>query len=351
MDMTQPLSQSVLSLKEMGLYCKHWFGVKGASGFGSSSTAEDVANKFGTAGAANKVFLVTGCNTGIGKETVRILCKFGATVVMACRDKTKMHNAQTEILAEIPGASLHCITCDLSSLRSVESAVQQFQDLGLPGLHCLITNAGVAGSPTTFTQDGIELMWGTNVVGHFHLVNLMLPQLRQTGTVEDPARVVILASGAHALIMGTIRPDSRAYCGPVEAKASVSQEWKRYCESKLGNVLHCSYLNTKLKEEGVRNVVCVSVHPGAIQTDLLRNSPGWLKSGIMKIPGWKTIPQGAATTMYAATAPADQLVSGAYYADCNLSGTTRAAKSASGAKICWEVCEQLVSKAKSGWGE
>jgi NAD(P)-dependent dehydrogenase (short-subunit alcohol dehydrogenase family) len=283
-------------------------GVRGASGFGSATTADEVADAFADQ-ISGRVFVVTGGNAGIGLECVVRLCQRGATVVMGSRSQTKMGEARqlVEQMCEGRNYTLHTIPLDLSSLASVEEFVREFHSLKLP-LHCLINNAGVMACPLQLTTDGHEMQFGTNHLGHFKLTNLLANDLRKSA----PSRVINLSSVAHnSPYEGGFRWDDLR-------GEQHYHKWHAYGTSKLANILHARELNRRFKAEGV-DVTAYAVHPGVINTDLYRHLGGGAQVYHF-LTSWvnKNVPQGAATSMYCALAPAAKEGAGGYFQDCNL---------------------------------
>mmetsp|Transcript_139727 Transcript_139727/g.243189 ORF Transcript_139727/g.243189 Transcript_139727/m.243189 type:complete len:279 (-) Transcript_139727:787-1623(-) len=224
---------------------------------------------------------------------------------MACRDVAKMSQAAKDVRRQVPSATIYELECDLGSQASIRAFVEQFGALGLP-CHYLVNNAGTMACPRTLTEDGFEQQFGVNHLGHFTLTNLMVKYLKEAGD----SRVVNLASTAHSMAYQPqgIRLDDLS-------GQELYTEWGAYGQSKLANVLHASELNRRFQELGMATKA-YSVHPGVIQTELWRYmNPAvapLMRLGI-GIVG-KTIPQGAATTLYCVLAPDARP---GYYSDCN----------------------------------
>eukprot|EP00232_Nephroselmis_pyriformis_P005385 CAMPEP_0182905246 /NCGR_PEP_ID=MMETSP0034_2-20130328/32788_1 /TAXON_ID=156128 /ORGANISM="Nephroselmis pyriformis, Strain CCMP717" /LENGTH=337 /DNA_ID=CAMNT_0025040619 /DNA_START=305 /DNA_END=1318 /DNA_ORIENTATION=- len=328
----------------------HIFGTKGASGYGSYSTSSDVVGGVLGGGGVNrlegKTVLVTGCNCGIGKETVLALCRLEPkVVVMACRDTDKARAAAADVVAAVPGARVKVMPLDLSMMASVRQFAAAFlQSEEGQSLHLLINNAGVMMCPKTITEEGHELQFATNHLGHFLLTNLLLGRMKATAKRDNfEGRVVIVASAIHAAASkGAI------YWDDLAAAKSYSSVM-RYAHSKIANVLHAHELSRRLEEEGA-GVVAVSLHPGAIITELGRHLEAKIPKALDRVlrkvlsPLFKSIPQGAATTMYLATA--DKIAKpGGYYADCNVASQNPDSEDPAIAARLWEVSEQLVKEA------
>ncbi len=276
---------------------------------------------------SGKVILVTGCNTGIGKVTALELARAGAHVVMACRSKDKADAAAAEIRQEVADAELTFLALDLGSLSSVRAAAARFVGLGLP-LHVLINNAGLA-SQRGRTEDGFELAFGVNHLGHFLLTELLLPTLEQT----DGARIVAVASKAH---YGPTAIDWDTLIAPT---ATVSG-YPEYQVSKLCNVLHMRELARRLQERGSA-VKTYALHPGVVASDVWRRVP-WPVRTVMK---WFMISneEGAATTIHCATSPTCAAESGLYYDNAKSYRPSPAARDDELARELWERSEGWVA--------
>lgn len=267
--------------------------------FGFESTTEDV---LGGASLAGKRMLVTGASAGLGVETIRALSARGAEVIGVARDTAKARKA----LEEAGAKGIEVVEADLASLASVRRAAD---GLAKRSFDVVIGNAGVMACPEGRTVDGFETQIGTNHIGHFVLVNRLAPQ------VKDGGRIVMLSSAAHR-ICDVDLDDPNFEKTPYDP-------WRAYGRSKSANALHALALDERLKKRGVR---AASVHPGGIVTELGRHLTPELREAMMaRRPAsgpsalrFKTVPQGAATSVWAAvTAPADT-VGGRYCADCGV---------------------------------
>ena len=243
----------------------------------------------------DKRALVTGANTGIGKVTALELAKRGYAVTLACRNLDKGAEARDEIAAEVSGADLSLLALDLSSLASVrEAAAAELADER--PLHLLVNNAGLAAQKGQ-TVDGFELAFGVNHLGHF----LFTERLRDKLVASAPARIVIVASRAHMRVNGI---DFDAVTAPTKTPTGFPE----YCVSKLANVLHARELARRLEGTGV---TVYALHPGVVASDVWRKVPApfrWMIKRFMI-----TNEEGAATSLYCATAPELVEVSGRYY--------------------------------------
>lgn len=322
-----------------------------ASQFSATSTADDVAKVYGE-NARGKVVVITGANSGLGHETARVLAAHGAKVVLVCRAKASGERAAQEIREVVPSADLMTLEMDLSSLASVRKGAAEFLSTGLP-LHILINNAGVMCTPRGTTQDGIETQMGVNHVAHFLFTTLLLDRIKASA----PARIVNLSSNA-ALIFQ--RPAGIDFEDLRLEKRVHYDKFNRYAQSKLANILFSSELQRRLGTDS--GVTVVSLHPGAIlNTNLGRSMGGgllfdldfwcWLPNeiGSMRRRNWttKTVPQGAAPSMFCALSP--EVIPGEYYFDnCSVASPEQRhqlVNDTNMAKRLWEVTEKLIEEA------
>jgi NAD(P)-dependent dehydrogenase (short-subunit alcohol dehydrogenase family) len=296
------------------------FKGKGPNGFGYTSTAEDVTSGLDLTG---KTYLLTGCNSGIGQETARVLGLRGARVIGAARNIEKAKAACAGF-----GPNAVPLVCELSEPSSVRAAVQTVKDLGhtLDGILC---NAGIMALPSLELQHGYEAQFFTNHVGHFILVTGLLNQL------ADDGRVVMTSSTAHT---GTysegIRLDDLAGANGYSA-------WGAYGQSKLANILFATHLSSKMKPGQTAN----AIHPGVIMTNLGRHMNVVMRT-LMPIFSplvLKTIPQGAATQSLVATHPTAATQTGMYWADSNPSNSSTFARDAVLAEKLWTKTEAIVA--------
>ncbi|KAH8252491.1 hypothetical protein KR032_000258 [Drosophila birchii] len=276
-----------------------------------------------------KVFIVTGSNTGIGKETVRELAKRGGTVYMACRDLNRCEETRLEIVKETNNPNVFSRELDLNSLDSVRKFVAGFkreQDK----LHVLINNAGIMRCPRRLTKDGFESQLGVNHMGHFLLTNLLLDVLKKSA----PSRIVVLSSVAHT--KGSIN------FSDLNSEKSYD-EIDAYSQSKLANVLFGRELAKRLEGSGV---TVNALNPGSVNTELARdwNSPkGYFIRFLARPLFWtlfKTPKSGAQTSLYAALDPDLKEVTGLYFSDCKAKDVSRAAKDEAASKFLWAQSEK-----------
>mmetsp|Transcript_12435 Transcript_12435/g.31823 ORF Transcript_12435/g.31823 Transcript_12435/m.31823 type:complete len:334 (-) Transcript_12435:241-1242(-) len=314
------------------------------NGRGWATTAEEVLAGKSLAGMN---IIVTGANTGIGFETTRALASAGASsVVLACRNMQLANAAVDKIRAQLPEGSasdVSAMLCDLSSLQSVRQFAKQYNALKRP-LHVLVCNAGVMACPYTETTDGFEMQFGTNHLGHFLLTQQLMPSLK----AADRARVVVVASAAHKfspVMFADLSGKGTWYKGS-------SGAWKAYGQSKTANILFASELNRRMQEAGL-SITANALHPGSIATDLQRHiisSPLAQKAiaAFGTFMFFKTIPQGAATSVHCATDVTAALpwMSGKYYSDSNVATPLEYAIDPVNAKRLWDISEALVAVTK-----
>ncbi|KAL6174718.1 hypothetical protein ACLB2K_051364 [Fragaria x ananassa] len=315
---------------------------KGPSGFSASSTAEEVTQGIDGTGLTA---IVTGATSGLGLETSRVLALRGVHVVMAVRNTSAGKNVKEAILKEIPSARVDVMELDLSSLASVRKFGEEYNSLCLP-LNILINNAGVV-TPFKLSQDNIELHFATNHLGHFLLTNLLLETMKHTSRESNrEGRIVNLSSMCHQYVyregirFDKINDESSYY------------KYLAYGQSKLANVLHANELTRRLKEEGTQ-ITVNSLHPGSIQTNIVRIDDGILHyiAKVLSVfikPFMKTIQQGAATTCFVALHPQVKGVSGEYFADCNIAKPSDQAKDADLATKLWDFSLSLTDLNSAG---
>ena len=310
-----------------------------AQQFGATSTTEDVLAGIDLKG---KRILVTGASAGLGVETVRALASHGAEVIGTVRDVEKGQHAT----AGIPGITL--LQMDLASLASVRAAADKLVAEGKP-LDLIIANAGIMACPKSFTADGFEMQFGTNHLGHFVFVNRIASLLQPGG------RLVNLASSGHRF--------SDVNLEDPNFEATEYTPFGAYGRSKTANILFAVEFDRRHKARGVRGV---AVHPGGIQTELGRHLGEDMIAGLIAqlnennraagLPPfqWKTIPQGAATSVWAGVrAPADE-VGGLYCEDCHIAepenndqamrGVRAYALDPDNARALWAKSEEMVGE-------
>ena len=279
-----------------------------------------------------KTAVVTGGNAGIGKETAVDLAKRGARVIIGCRNLEKGKEALKEIQERSGSKDIFLEKIDLASLDSV----RKFADSILKSerrLDILINNAGVMACDYQKTEDGFEMQFGTNHLGHFLLTMLLLDLLKKSA----PSRIVNLSSLGHTLGSGKINFDD------INFEKDYSS-YEAYFHSKLANVLFTRELSKRLEGS---HVTANSVHPGGVRTELARHTIySW---AIFHIVLWyitKTPEQGAQTSIYCAVSEEMEDVSGKYLADCAIKEPSKGAQDDDAARKLWDLSLKLVGLEK-----
>jgi NAD(P)-dependent dehydrogenase (short-subunit alcohol dehydrogenase family) len=297
--------------------------------FNRRTTAEEVSAGIDLTG---RHAIVTGANTGIGRETARVLALRGASVTMACRDLEKAGAARDAILASdsrLETDQLEVMRLDLGRLDQVRDFARDFLSTSRP-IHLLINNAGVMLPDRRETADGFEAHLGVNHLGHFLLTRLLEERVRASA----PARIVNVSSDALQFASLTesledLNWEARRFSG-----------WRAYGDSKLMNVLFTNELNRRFASKGV---VSNALHPGIVKTDLGRDQPWWMAAvGLLMLPISKSPEQGAATSVYLATAEALGREGAGYFADCGPGRVHRLSGNAELESALWLRSEELV---------
>jgi WW domain-containing oxidoreductase len=287
--------------------------------FGKRSTAQDVTEGVDLTG---KVALVTGVNSGIGTETLRVLASRGAHVIGTARTLEKARQGCAQ--ADGSTTALACELTDLDSIRDcVGSVANQFDKLDI-----LVANAGIMALPRLEQVRGIEKQFATNHLGHFALVTSLMDRL------ADDARVVMVSSDGHK---GA--PKEGIQFDNLSGDKGYSA-LRAYGQSKLANILFARSLAKRLAGTATAN----SLHPGVIGTNLGRHINPLLSAilGIVFMPFSKSVAQGAATSCLLAAHPALERVTGRYYSDCQEASSSSAAKDDTLADRLWSVSEELI---------
>lgn len=308
------------------------------SEFGHETTTDQVLDGKDLTGAT--VF-ITGGNSGLGQETGRAMAAKGAHVVLAGRNQEKLDEAKSAIHSDTGSDTVETIICDLGSLDSVRTCGEEAR-ARLKKIDLLINNAGIMATPKGTTQDGFESQFGTNHLGHFALTRELMP-LVEAGELK---RIVNLSSLAHH------RSDLNFDDPNFEAREY--DPWVSYGQSKTANVLFSVALEQRFADKGVH---AYAVHPGGIQTNLGRHMTDEMRDALMKTMdsrgasfSWKTIPQGAATSCWAATSSELDGSGGLYCEDCNVaevdtekpSGSVRPyALDTANADALWDMSERM----------
>jgi NAD(P)-dependent dehydrogenase (short-subunit alcohol dehydrogenase family) len=313
--------------------------------FGATSSTDDVLRGIDLSG---KRVLVTGVSAGLGVETARALAAHGAQVIGAARDLSKAHAATKPVRAQAArGGSLDLIQLDLASLDNVRTCAEGLLAAGQP-LDVIIANAGVMACPKGSTVDGFETQFGTNHLGHFVLVNRIASLLR------PGSRLVNLSSAGHRFADVDLEDPNFEH--------STYAEFIAYGRSKTANVLFAVEFDRRHKAGGVR---AAAVHPGGIHTELGRYmTHETTQRMIAQINAsqpkgaapfsWKSIPQGAATSVWAACVADAEAIGGRYCEDCHVAeivegegfrgGVRSYALDPQHAQALWGKSEELVGE-------
>jgi NAD(P)-dependent dehydrogenase (short-subunit alcohol dehydrogenase family) len=320
--------------------------------FGATSTTDDVLSGVNLKG---KRILVTGVSAGLGVETARALAAHGAQVVGAARDlgKAEVATAQVRNAAAAGGGTFEMVALDLANLKSVRACADTLLARGEP-FDVLIANAGVMATPFGHTADGFETQFGTNHLGHFVLVNRIAPLIRAGG------RLVNLSSAGHRFANVDLE-DPNFERTPYEPFVA-------YGRSKTANILFAVAFDRRHRARGIR---AAAVHPGGIHTELGRHLDSSHAQTLVeqinkqlaaegKPPyQWKTIPQGAATSVWTAVVASADEVGGRYCENCHVGrvvadnvtisvvseGVRGYALDPNNAEALWNKSEQMVSTA------
>ena len=318
---------------------------------GATSTTDDVLSGTRLDG---KRILVTGASAGLGVETARALAAHGATVVGAARDLDKAGRAITAARQEAVagGGSIELVELDLASLASVRACSDKLLAEAKP-FDIIIANAGVMATPSGKTADGFETQFGTNHLGHFVLVN------RLASLLPDGGRVVVLASSGHRF--ANVDLDDPCF------ERTQYEPFVAYGRSKTANILFAVAFDQRHRARGVR---AAAVHPGGIRTELGRHMGEEQLTHMVdainkqlasegKAPfQFKTIPQGAATSVWAAAVASGEEVGGRYCENCHASevvpddavitpvseGVRSYALDPANAAALWRMSEQMVNE-------
>lgn len=322
-----------------------------AAEFGAKSTTDEVLSGVELKG---KRYLVTGVSAGLGVETARTLVAHGADVVGTARDLAKAERATAAVreAAVKSGAGFEVIELDLASLKSVRAAADKLVADGRT-FDVVIANAGVMATPFGKTEDGFETQFGTNHLGHFVFVN------RIAKLIHDGGRLVNLASSGHRF--SDVNLDDPNF------ETTEYAPFLAYGRSKTANILFAVEFDRRHKNRGVR---ATAVHPGGIMTELSRHmEEGQMTAFMEQIQQqraaqgeppyeFKTVPQGAATSVWAGIVAPAEVVGGHYCEDCHVAevllpssevsvisrGVRSYALDPERAKALWAKSEQMVSE-------
>jgi WW domain-containing oxidoreductase len=289
--------------------------------FDKDTTAEEAT---GGVDLSGKTVLVTGVNSGIGFETMRVLALRGAHVIGTARTRAKAMEAAQRVRGTVTP-----LECELEDANSIRACAEAVAALGMP-LDVCIANAGVMALPRVERVAGIEKQFATNHLGHYLLVRLLRPQIE----AARAGRVVVVSSAAHAQA-----PDVGIEFDNLSGERGY-RPWLAYGQSKLANILFAKALASRLPAGRTAN----ALHPGVIATNLARHmNPVF--AGVANVAmRWfaKSVEQGAATSCYVATRPELSGITGQYFADCAVVEPSRQARDEALAERLWETSARLV---------
>lgn len=278
----------------------------------------------------DRICMITGANSGIGKITALELAKMDAHIIMVCRNKNKGIQAQREILERIGNPDIDLMVADLSSQASIRNFVDKFKEK-YETLHVLIQNAGTMTKKRLVTTDGLETTFATNYLGPFLLTNLLLDILKTSA----PSRIISISSGMHHRASIDLE-DLQS----IKAYKNINV----YSMTKLANILFIYELHHRLRDSGVTNVTANAVHPGFVRTNFGMNGLNWFQKLGMKFihPFLAISPQeGAETSIYVASSPEVESISGEYFAKKKVSESSPLTQDRNLQKKLWKISEEL----------
>ncbi|CAO3625103.1 unnamed protein product [Mucor fragilis] len=307
-----------------------------------NTTADDILQFYKT-DLTGKVVIVTGANSGVGLETARALSSVGAKVIIPCRTMEKSQQAIQHIKGTVPNADLIPMELDLSDLSSIKSFSIAFLNLDL-SLDILINNAGVMGSPHSYTKDGFETQFGVNYVGHFYLTSLLTEKLKESA----PCRIVNVSSSGNSLFLGPTGIDFDNLNGE-----KTYSPYKNYGQSKLANILHAKELQRRFDSENI-DITVTSLHPGSVETNLIGRYASFstIVDMVWNIRNYKValnerkfrkqVDVGASTNTYCAVSP--DVIKGEFYSNntVNVDLLNEQANNQDMAKKLWDVTEKML---------
>lgn len=281
----------------------------------------------------NKVCLVTGATSGIGRATAKALAAQGAEVFVLVRSRDKGEALLQELARETANPRLHLLVGDLGRQADIRRVAAEFLATGKP-LHVLVNNAGVINMQLRHSPDGIEEMFAVNHLGYFLLTELLRPRLLESA----PARIVSVASGAHAFIKGLQLDD-------LEFRRKGYKTFQVYGHSKLCNLLWNRELARQLQGSGV---TANCLHPGAVGTGLGNQNAPWARYVTAALrPFFRTPERGASSSIYLATSPAVEGRSGGYWYDCKPLKPKPWAEDDAAARELWQLSERMTGLAQA----
>jgi NAD(P)-dependent dehydrogenase (short-subunit alcohol dehydrogenase family) len=283
---------------------------------------------------ADRNILITGGNSGIGKEAAVLLCALGAHVGITARDPKKGEAARREVVERSGHDNVEVIALDLASLASVRACADDVLSRW-SHLDVLVNNAGGTLSNRRLTEDGFEATFGVNHLGHFLLTNLLLDRLRSSA----PARVITVSSIGHKYVRGGLDFDD------LQCEHHRYHGFAVYCRSKLANVLFSNELARRLAGS---EVTSNSMHPGYVATNFAREGDtgmfGWFSATVGR-PFSISPAKGADTIVFLAASPVVDTITGEYFYQRRPISPSAAARDEAAANRLWDVSEELVGRA------
>ena len=273
-----------------------------------------------------KYVLLTGATSGIGRACAHELARMGATVTIICRDEIKGKALMEEVVASAGNDKFEILIGDLGVQADIRRMADEYLASGKP-IHVLLNNAAVVNVKRQVTVDGIEAMFATNHLAYFLLTNLLMERIKESA----PARIVNVASSGHGLVKDMGFDDIQA--------ERFYKTFKIYGRSKLGNILFTRELAERLRSH---DVTVNALHPGAVSTGLGAQNYAWSKALLALLrPFFRSPEQGAATSLYVATAEELNGITGKYFADCKQANPKPWALDDAAARRLWALSEEM----------
>lgn len=270
-----------------------------------------------------RICLITGANSGIGKETAKVLAKMNVTVVMLCRNKERGEEARKEIIEQTGNKRVDLLLCDLSSQNAIRKAVSEFKNK-YQNLHILINNAGVMLKKRKLSVEGYEMNFAAHLLAPFLLTNLLLDTLKKSA----PSRIINVASAAHKrakMDFDDLQSENKKY-----------SLFRVYGVSKLAEILFTYELSRRL--EGTK-VTANTLHPGVVNTNLSRDHSKYSQWFAKKF--FKSPEEGAETSIYLASSPEVEGITGKYFINKEPRQSSEESYNEEYAKRLWKICAEM----------
>lgn len=278
----------------------------------------------------NKICLITGATSGIGLETAKEIAQLGATVIVVGRNATKGAAVVAQIRQQTGNEAVEFMPADLSSQKAIRTWVEQFNKK-YARLDVLVNNAGIVVMSKQTSVDGIEMTWAVNHLGYFLLTNLLLDTL----IASAPARIVNVASALHF--------QGRIDFADLYGRRGFYNGLAAYNNSKLANVLFTYELARRLAQRGA-GVTANTLHPGGVRTNLVARNGGifrWIAQPLFDLMAVSVV-EGAQTSVYLASSPKVEGVTGKYFDQCRERKSSRASYDEAAQKQLWQASEEMV---------